>query len=47
MLVNYQIIVDMFANIGIVAFPVALLFVICDKIVNLFLSFVGNRRVKL
>lgn len=47
MSVNYQIIVDMIANIGIVVFPIAIIFCISDKIVDLFLSFVANRRVKL
>lgn len=46
--VNYQIIVDMIANLGMIVFPIALLLVITGKIVNFFLSFVrGDRRVKL
>lgn len=44
---DYQVIIDMIANIGIIVFPIALIFCLCDKIVDLFLSFVsGNRRVK-
>lgn len=47
MSIDYQIIVDMIANIGIIVFPIALIFCICDKAIDMFLSFVGNRRVKL
>lgn len=47
MSVNYQIIVDLIANIGIIVFPIAIIFCICDKVVDFFLSFVANRRVKL
>ena len=48
MTVDYQIIVDMIANLGIIVFPIALLLVVTGKIVNFFLSFVrGDRRVKL
>ena len=48
MTINYQIIVDMIANMGIVVFPIALIFVIVGKITQAFISFVrGDRRVKL
>lgn len=48
MTIDYQIIIDMIANMGIVVFPIALLFVIVGKITQAFLSFVrGDRRVKL
>lgn len=48
MTVDYQIIVDMIANLGIIVFPIALLLVVTGKVVNFFLSFVrGDRRVKL
>lgn len=46
--INYQIIIDMIANIGIIVFPIALLFVIVGKATQAFISFVrGDRRVKL
>ena len=45
--INYQIIIDMIANIGIVVFPIALIFVICEKLSDIFLGFVSGRRVKL
>ena len=48
MTIDYQIIVDMIANMGIITFPIALIMVIAGKVVNFFLSFVrGDRRVKL
>lgn len=45
--VNYQIIVDMIANMGIIVFPIALILCLCDKFVDFFLSFVSGRRVRL
>ena len=46
--INYQVIVDMIANMGIIVFPIALMFVISSKLVNTFISFVkGDKRVKL
>lgn len=47
MSIDYQIIVDLIANMGMLVFPIALIFIICDKVVDFFLSFVANRRVKL
>lgn len=48
MQVDYQVIVDMIANLGIIVFPIALLLVVTGKVVNFFISFVrGDRRVKL
>lgn len=48
MTIDYQVIIDMIANIGIIVFPIALIFVICGKLVQTFLSFVrGDKRVKL
>lgn len=46
--IDYQVIVDMIANLGIIVFPIALLLVVTGKVVNFFISFVrGDRRVKL
>lgn len=46
--INYQVIIDMIANMGIIVFPIALLMVITGKIINFFISMVrGDRRVKL
>lgn len=44
---NYQIILDLLANIGIIVFPIALIFELCEKICDIFLSFVSGKRVKL
>ncbi len=45
--INYQIIVDLLSNIGIVVFPIALIFCIAERLVDFFLSFVSGKRVKL
>ena len=45
--INYQIIVDLIANIGIITFPIALIFCICEKLCDIFLNFVSGKRVKL
>ena len=48
MTIDYQVIVNMIANMGIIVFPIALIFVIVGKITQAFISFVrGDRRVKL
>lgn len=44
-MVNYQIIVDMLANVMIVAFPIALIFMICQKLIGLFVSFVFGKEI--
>ncbi len=45
--VNYQVIIDLISNIGIVVFPIALIFCICERVVDFFLSFVSGKRVKI
>lgn len=45
--IDYQIIVDLIANIGILVFPIALIFAICDRLIGLFLNFVSGKRVNL
>lgn len=45
--IDYQIIVNLISNIGIIVFPIALIFVICEKLIDLFLSFISGKRVKL
>lgn len=47
MSVNYQVIVDMIANMGIIVFPIAVLLCLADKLVDTFLTFVSGKRVKL
>lgn len=45
--INYQIIVDMIANIGIITFPIALIFCLSEKFIDIFLTFVSGKRVRL
>ncbi len=47
MTVDYQIIINMIANMGMIVFPIAVLFCLADKFVDIFLSFVSGKRVKL
>ena len=42
---NYQVIIDLLANVMLVAFPIALIFMICQKIIGVFISFVFNKEV--
>lgn len=44
---DYQVILDLLSNIGIIVFPIALIFEICERVVDFFLTFVGGKRVKL
>lgn len=41
---NYQIIINLIASMGIIVFPIALIFLICEKVSNIFLDFVAGRR---
>lgn len=45
--IDYQIIVDLIANLGIIVFPIALIFCISEKLIDIFLNFVTGKRVKL
>ena len=45
--IDYQIVVDLISNIGIVVFPISLIFCICERLVDIFLGFVSGKRVKL
>lgn len=47
MIVDYQTIVDMIANIGIIVFPIAVILCIADKLVDTFLMFISGKRVKI
>lgn len=42
---NYQVVIDLVTNIMTVAFPIALIFMICQKIIGLFVSFVFGKEV--
>lgn len=43
--INYQIVVEMMVNIMTVAFPIALIFMICQKVTGMFISFVMGKDV--
>ncbi len=43
--VNYQIVVDLVCNLMLVAFPIALIFMIVQKTVGIFVSFVFGKEV--
>lgn len=45
MTVDYQIIVNMLTNVMIVSFPIALIFMICQKLIYIFTSFVFGKEV--
>lgn len=42
---NYQIVIDLVTNMMLVAFPIALIFMICQKVVAIFISFVFGKEV--
>lgn len=42
---NYQCVIDLVTNIMLVAFPIALIFMIVQKIVGIFVSFVFGKEV--
>ncbi len=43
--INYQIVVEMTCNLMTVAFPIALIFMICQKITGIFICFVLGKDV--
>lgn len=47
MTLDYQIIVNMIASMGMIVFPIAILLCLADKFVDTFLTFVSGKRVKL
>lgn len=42
---NYQCVIDLVINIMTVSFPIAMIFMICQKIVGIFVSFVFGKEV--
>lgn len=47
-MVNYQNILDFITSSMYIVAPIAIIFVLCESVANLFTSFVrGDRRVKL
>ena len=43
--INYQIVVEMMVNIMTVSFPIALIFMICQKVTGMFIGFVMGKDV--
>lgn len=43
--VNYQIVVNLVTNIMLVSFPIALIFMICQKLIGIFISFVFGKEI--
>lgn len=42
---NYQCVVDLATNIMLLSFPIALIFMICQKLCGIFISFVFGKEV--
>lgn len=42
---NYQIVIDLVSNIMLIAFPIALIFMIVQKVVGIFVSFVFGKEI--
>lgn len=42
---NYQVVIDLVSNMMIVAFPIALIFMIVQKVVGIFVSFVFGKEI--
>ncbi len=45
--IDYQNVVNLIANMGLLVFPIALIFCICEKLIDIFLNFVSGKRVRL
>lgn len=42
---NYQTVIDLVTNMMLVAFPIALIFMISQKIIGMFVSFVFGKEI--
>lgn len=42
---NYQTVIDLVTNMMIIAFPIALIFMIVQKVVGIFISFVFGKEI--
>lgn len=43
--IDYQVIVNMLVNVMTITFPIALIFMICQKLIGIFVSFVFGKEV--
>lgn len=42
---NYQVVIDLVSNMMLVAFPIALIFMIVQKVIGIFVSFVFGKEI--
>lgn len=42
---NYQIVIDLVSNMMLIAFPIALIFMIVQKVIGIFVSFVFGKEI--
>lgn len=42
---NYQVVIDLLSNMMLIAFPIALIFMIIQKVVGIFISFVFGKEI--
>lgn len=42
---NYQCVIDLITNMMTITFPIALIFMICQKLIGIFVSFVFGKEV--
>lgn len=42
---NYQIVIDLVSNMMLVTFPIALIFMIVQKVIGIFVSFVFGKEI--
>ena len=45
--VDYQNIINLIIQMGILVFPIAVVFCVVEKLIDIFLTFVSGKRVKL
>ena len=45
--VDYQNIINLIIQLGVLVFPLALVFCVVEKLIDIFLTFVSGKRVKL
>ena len=42
---NYQVVLDLVSNMMLIAFPIALVFMIVQKVIGIFVSFVFGKEI--
>lgn len=42
---NYQVVIDLVSNMMLIAFPIALIFMIVQKVIGIFVSFVFGKEI--